>query len=105
MENLKKRSHNLFMVKVYWQIQNEISIAEQISEENRIKINSEIDAATILIQVAREKLHSIERLGGEHTQGIWSEYQKLDKVMEEIRRKQTKVNNLECDLNLKDYPV
>lgn len=101
-----ERSTNLMMHAAYWKEKYEDSISDLITHENKQKIDAAISEAVVYLKGAREKMHSIEYAGGEHTIGVFSIYQEIDKLMARCTEIQKKVNKSGYRIeDLSIYPI
>lgn len=101
----KDRKDNLMMVAAYYKEVYMDAISDTIDPEKLIELNAGIDEVTEMFKESRIKLHSLEHHGRQHTQGLWSIYQKLDLFVEELQDIKKLVNKQGHRINLEDYPI
>lgn len=98
-------SDNLSMVSIYWKNKYEKSLADLISPQEKELINKVIQESNVMLKVAREKVFSIEHKGGRVTDGLYSIYNGIDRIMADLKGLSERVNKTEFSLDLNEYPT
>ena len=104
MKNSRDLQDAYMMIAASYKQKQDNAISDNITSDNLDKINDVFTFVIPVLKTIREKLHSIEYAGGDHTvHSMCNTYQQIDGIIDSLLKVNKKVNKLGDIIDISEY--